>query len=566
MNRRYALGLTLALFAPSALHAQVGFDRAFSAGSPGNDRGTDVAVDDAGEVIVVGSSGGLGTAFIAKHTPDGDTLWVRRTGEPNASPERIVVDGTGIVYVAGAFSGVSTWDGGANPGVTLTSRGGLDAFLARYTADGDLEWVAQAGGDEDDIGFGVAVTEDGGSVYLAGGFENTATFGTATALTSAGLDDAFVARYEAGGAFEWARRGGGTQRDVAFAVAVDEEENAYLTGSFEGEASFGPPALTSAGLDDLFVVKYNATSTALWSRQIGGTGIDRGTGLGVYSCCTGSLSVVYVTGSFEDTITVGMDALASAGASDVLVASLEEDGAPRWGVRSGGAGEDAGTDLDLVPWFSDIPEAAVYVTGYVSGDGTYGPFGETFAGFGSFDGFSFRLYDFPAAGPYGLGGIGPFVTLGGTGEDRGSGIGIGTRPLGAPLSRPLAATGFFSGEALIGGTTLTSVGGKDLYVGYAFRTLVATEPEPTGAFRLSPPRPNPSPGTATLALTLMAPEVVRAEVLDPLGRRVALLHDGPLAAGAHALVWEAGRATAGLYLVRVAAGAEALTRSVVRAR
>jgi hypothetical protein len=53
--------------------------------------------------------------------------------------------------------------------------------------------------------------------------------------------------------------------------------------------------------------------------------------------------------------------------------------------------------------------------------------------------------------------------------------------------------------------------------------------------RLDEPYPLPLSGTATLVvpLALAAPADLRCEMHDALGRRVALLHDGPLGAGEH---------------------------------
>src|SRR5690606_15291007 len=65
--------------------------------------------------------------------------------------------------------------------------------------------------------------------------------------------------------------------------------------------------------------------------------------------------------------------------------------------------------------------------------------------------------------------------------------------------------------------------------------------------------PNPFATRTTLRLTLDAPQSMRAEVFDLLGRRVAVLHDGPLAAGAHALTFDAAQLPAGLYVVRAQA-------------
>ncbi|HYG68762.1 MAG TPA: T9SS type A sorting domain-containing protein, partial [Anaeromyxobacteraceae bacterium] len=67
---------------------------------------------------------------------------------------------------------------------------------------------------------------------------------------------------------------------------------------------------------------------------------------------------------------------------------------------------------------------------------------------------------------------------------------------------------------------------------------------------LSAPRPNPARGAAVLTLTLAASEQVSVEVLDVLGRRVAVLRDGQLPAGDHMLTFQAGLLPAGPYVVR----------------
>ncbi len=65
--------------------------------------------------------------------------------------------------------------------------------------------------------------------------------------------------------------------------------------------------------------------------------------------------------------------------------------------------------------------------------------------------------------------------------------------------------------------------------------------------------PNPARGAARLPLTLDADATVEAAVYDALGRRVAVVSDGPLAAGAHAIPLEAGALAPGVYVVRVVA-------------
>ena len=96
-----------------------------------------------------------------------------------------------------------------------------------------------------------------------------------------------------------------------------------------------------------------------------------------------------------------------------------------------------------------------------------------------------------------------------------------------------------SGAAMEVPLTLTVVPGVDTEDGA----------ETEGASRLEV-YPNPASGEATVALTLEVASEVRVVVYDVLGRRVALLHDGPLGAGEHALAFESARLPAGVYLVR----------------
>jgi hypothetical protein len=76
------------------------------------------------------------------------------------------------------------------------------------------------------------------------------------------------------------------------------------------------------------------------------------------------------------------------------------------------------------------------------------------------------------------------------------------------------------------------------------------------AFGLAPPAPNPTRGRARLAYALAEPGPVVVEVFDAVGRRVAVLDGGARAAGPHDLDLDAAGLPAGLYSVRLRAGAE----------
>ncbi len=89
-------------------------------------------------------------------------------------------------------------------------------------------------------------------------------------------------------------------------------------------------------------------------------------------------------------------------------------------------------------------------------------------------------------------------------------------------------------------------------------------------FALSAPFPNPlrAGEAAALELSLPARDRVVAEIHDVLGRRVATLADGSMEAGRHRLVWDGAgsggtRGAAGVYFLRVRAGAEERTRKIL---
>lgn len=141
--------------------------------------------------------------------------------------------------------------------------------------------------------------------------------------------------------------------------------------------------------------------------------------------------------------------------------------------------------------------------------------------------------------------VGDRVTIGpgSATEETRTVVGFGSLRLDAPLQFAHAA-----GEAVVvtGQSTSAEADGARAFA-------LATHPNPTG-------------GAATVRLTLAASAHVYVEVFDALGRRVARLHDGPLAAGDHLLALDATGLPAGLYLVRAQTEAEAITRRLTVVR
>ena len=98
---------------------------------------------------------------------------------------------------------------------------------------------------------------------------------------------------------------------------------------------------------------------------------------------------------------------------------------------------------------------------------------------------------------------------------------------------------------------------------------VAGEPGPVplapAAFALRA-YPNPARGMATVEVATPEAGIVRVSVFDALGREVAVLHTGPLAAGVHPLVLDASRLPSGVYIVRASTPEAVLTQRITVVR
>jgi len=214
-------------------------------------------------------------------------------------------------------------------GGALTSAGSDDIFVAKFGSEGSHLW-SQRFGDGDLQRASALAVDAPGNVVVTGRFSGTVDFGGGT-LTSAGSDDIFVAKFGSDGSHLWSKRFGDGSVQVATAVAVDASGNVVVTGYFSGTVDFGGGTLTSAGYDDdIFVAKFGADGSHLWSQRFGDGDLQRASALAV-----DAPGNVIVTGAFYGTVDFGGAALTSAGYYDIFVARFGSDGGHLWSQRFG---------------------------------------------------------------------------------------------------------------------------------------------------------------------------------------------------------------------------------------
>jgi hypothetical protein len=207
--------------------------------------------------------------FLAKFSPDGVLLWARGWGGAGDDYLRAVVPGVqGEIFVAGTFD-QSLQFGEA----TLTPLGGRDVLLARLDGEGVPTWSRQMGGKSDDLCGRMAVGPDGNPI-LAGEFSGAASFGTPERYEALGSKDAWIAKWSRDGTALWSHRIGGVANDVIWGVASGPSSEAVVSGFFQDRVDFGEGVRSSRGSSDAFVVKYGADGAFQWARDFGGAGYD----------------------------------------------------------------------------------------------------------------------------------------------------------------------------------------------------------------------------------------------------------------------------------------------------
>lgn len=97
-------------------------------------------------------------------------------------------------------------------------------------------------------------------------------------------------------------------------------------------------------------------------------------------------------------------------------------------------------------------------------------------------------------------------------------------------------------------------------------TTSTEAPAEAGPARLLAPSPSPFGARTALRVELSRPAAVRLEVVDALGRVVAVPLDGPLGVGTHAATLDGARLAPGVYALRLTADGQTATRRVVRSR
>lgn len=258
----------------------------------------------------------------------------------------VASDAAGNTYVAGL---TQSFDFPIANAADPAMSGATDAFVAKIDASGTwLVWSTYLGGSGIDVALGIAL-DAMGNVFVTGYTASPdfpVTQGAPQPGFGGGASDAFVTKLDAAGALVQSTFLGGSNVDVASAVAIDAAGTAHVAGytcsadfpvvaAFQSQLAGLPVGCFSA--QDAFVAALAPDGTVLTqATYFGGDGKDAANAIAIDS--KDRAAIAGVTHS-SDLPAAGLALMGPQGGGDAFVARFDS-GIPDYISCYGGTGND----------------------------------------------------------------------------------------------------------------------------------------------------------------------------------------------------------------------------------
>lgn len=301
----------------------------------------------------------------------------------------IAIDTDGNSYITGYYTGITDFDPSTNSFVDTAGIQAM-AFVAKYSASGDLVWAKSLNDVVSSRSFGISIAVQSGNVFVGGGFGNDSTDfdpGPGTFYMDPVNFDPFILKLDTAGnfvkvvQFESIAFVLGAQslvQDLVLAQNGDVIVVGGLAGSLDFDPGTGTDILTSSGNHDIFVCKLDVDLNHIWAEKFGGTGDEYGRGVAL------DLNEnICFTGSFSNTVDFDPGAGVlnlTASITDIYVSKLTPQGDFIWVRQLGGLSYEQGQSIA-----TDI-SGSIYTVGTFRGNIDFDPGpGSAFLDAGTFD-------------------------------------------------------------------------------------------------------------------------------------------------------------------------------------
>jgi len=187
-------------------------------GGRGYEIGNSLIQTSDGGYVIAGSTTSFGAGgedvYVVKLDAKGNLQWTKTIGGPKGDEGRSLIQ---------------TSDGGyAIAGYTSSfGAGEADVYVVKLDANGNLQWTKTIGGKKADGGFSLIQTSDGG--YAIAGY--TSSFG-------AGEADVYVVKLDANGNLQWTKTIGGENDDRGFSL-IQTSDGGYAIAGYTASFDAG---------------------------------------------------------------------------------------------------------------------------------------------------------------------------------------------------------------------------------------------------------------------------------------------------------------------------------------
>jgi len=314
--------------------------------------------------------------FILKLDTAGNFIWVKKIEADNYyNANDIETDIAGNIYLTGA---APESDVDLDPGLdSFFLDSNSSSYILKLNSSGNFIWALSFSSSTDAYATIKAITIKDGNIYATGQYNDTVDFDPGPGIFNMNssyptTEDVFITKFDTAGNFIWAKNFGGTRAENANDIAVDANDNIYITGRFEGTADFDPdPAvsynLTSGGAQifDLFVLKLDASGNFLWAKDTNKSGQGNAIALD-------TANNVYVTGKFVSTTDFDPGAgIYNLPIGNGFILKLNEAGNFCWAVKAGN--DSSGTLTDAGLSIAVDKKGNIYTRGIFSGRADFNP-------------------------------------------------------------------------------------------------------------------------------------------------------------------------------------------------
>ena len=239
---------------------------------------------------------------------------------------------------------IQTQDGGfavtgyskSSDGDVMANEGFEDVWVLKLNTEGVVEWKTNTGFLGSDKGFSIIQTSDGG--YFLGAILDV--------TASGGLGNSKIGSRHAGGDFwgiklsntgslEWRKYFGGTNTEICYDV-IEVADGYLLIGSSD---SLDVDIKNNKGSYDFWIVKIDKNGTLVWEKSYGGKEIDES--YQIIRTAEGNFLIVGETRSSDQ------DVSSQKGGADIWVLKIDGSGEMLWEKTYGGASFDAAKAITL---------------------------------------------------------------------------------------------------------------------------------------------------------------------------------------------------------------------------